>query len=197
MEERFSLDVVGACSRISTRQPRPSVLVLHGACDPICEASDAAQLAGDIAGGVVGLGWYLCIYGRMQQRRACVSIRCSTAGRQHRKSGEWGFAMEGALVSCSRAGTGLVAVRVLLLHGACDPIFEASNAAQLAASIAGGVNGGLRLRACKDIVSWAGTGMVAVRVLVLHGACDPTCEALSNSAAGRQHCRWGAGQHTV
>ncbi|WIA21686.1 hypothetical protein OEZ85_000855 [Tetradesmus obliquus] len=50
MEERFSLDVVGACSRISTRQPRPSVLVLHGACDPICEASDAAQLAGDIAG---------------------------------------------------------------------------------------------------------------------------------------------------
>jgi hypothetical protein len=50
MEERFALDMAGACSRISSRQPRPAVLVLHGGCDPICQASDAAQLARSIAG---------------------------------------------------------------------------------------------------------------------------------------------------
>jgi hypothetical protein len=50
MEERFALDVAGACSRISSWQSRPSVLVLHGCCDPICEASDASQLARSIAG---------------------------------------------------------------------------------------------------------------------------------------------------
>ncbi|KAF6263728.1 Alpha/Beta hydrolase protein [Scenedesmus sp. NREL 46B-D3] len=50
MQERFSLDVAGACTRISSRQPRPSVLVLHGCTDPICEAADAVQLAHSIAG---------------------------------------------------------------------------------------------------------------------------------------------------
>lgn len=50
MEERFALDMAGACAAISSRQPRPSVLVVHGAADPICEASDAAKLAGSIQG---------------------------------------------------------------------------------------------------------------------------------------------------
>lgn len=51
MEERFALDIPGACSAIGKQGPSsPSVLVMHGAADPICQQSDAEQLARSIAG---------------------------------------------------------------------------------------------------------------------------------------------------
>lgn len=67
MQERFELDMAGACAAIrqahadadalgagagSGTGRRPArVLVLHGGADPICEASDAAGLAAAIGPG--------------------------------------------------------------------------------------------------------------------------------------------------
>jgi pimeloyl-ACP methyl ester carboxylesterase len=60
------------------------VLVMHGACDPICEASDAANLARHIAGSelveVEGADhWYK---GRQQQLLDAVTVFAVKAGRE-------------------------------------------------------------------------------------------------------------------
>jgi alpha/beta superfamily hydrolase len=49
MRERFDLDMPATCKAVSHHPLPPAVLVVHGDADPICESSDAAALADNIA----------------------------------------------------------------------------------------------------------------------------------------------------
>eukprot|EP00775_Hariotina_reticulata_P005302 gene5302-5537_t len=91
MHERFDLDMSGACKAISQHNPTPAVLVVHGAADPICQASDAAALANNIPGAQLRVidganHWFKGCFGQLAaavEGFACTNAASSTLLHQH------------------------------------------------------------------------------------------------------------------